>query len=132
VKIFCLLTPTLKIGVQLRAVMEKWEVEEKSVYSLIIVCSFFILNILTILIMKTRQNLLLKVIKIKLDVLLRFVLYSKIYCFSGLSQVMTFLMKLDPRDGEFTVQGALMCLNEREMFLQSLLVFWSLLAEVYL
>lgn len=80
--------------------------------------------------MKTRQNLLLQVIKIKLDVLLRFVLYLKIYCFSGLSQVMTFLMKLDPRDGEFTVQGALMCLNEREMFLQSLLVFWSLLAEV--
>lgn len=46
----------LKIGVQLRALMEKWQVEEKSVYSLMIVCLFLSLNILTILIMKVTGN----------------------------------------------------------------------------
>lgn len=37
--------------------MEKWEVEEKTVYSLINVCLFFILNILTILIMNVTGNM---------------------------------------------------------------------------
>lgn len=44
------------------------------------------------------------------------------YSFSGLSQLMTFIMKLDPRDREFRVQGSLTCLKERGRCFHSL--FW--------